>query len=557
MKIDFVQEKSVVNNSLEGSKILVGTEAFKLLEEPKFRKEWIELYDSCTWATAFQSFEFVSNWYKEYQEEYTPILVAHWQEDRLVGLMPLAVPARKKNSIDDHQIRGAGYHYAEYQGWISTPEIHDTFISQAFQGLFDKFPGYRIKFSYLPSQTPKAWLKNSPMGKHAVLQPYKRPIIDLNHPEVSKIFTKRGFKLKRNRLKREGKLSFVTITEERELLKYMDELALQYDFRQGAMFNRCHFRSNNFKVPFLMKLFREGMLHAAILKLDEEVIASTLTVQGKGWVHLGGINTHSLTHAHHSPGMVHFVMLSKQLKQEGQQAFDLTPGEEAYKERLSNHYDEVYELVVSRNKAFLQKRRLRAYVFKKLDEAGKGPMTLEFLLKRKLYMLRNTVRKIKSVGWYPMLVTKHKTSQNYFEATEIPSTGGTVPFQENDIESLMNFDDDAHLFSRWEVLEDAMYRFERGEVPYTWSEGGRLLASVWVSGAKPIEEVEQVESLLLTGFYCHPAARRSFTEFVKAVSRHLLAEKKAKHLHVIIKDWEKAYIPDLISAGYHKFLDKK
>jgi CelD/BcsL family acetyltransferase involved in cellulose biosynthesis len=553
---DVLRVKSTLDKSNNTIVFLVGDEVMGLMNDEGFIRDWRLLYETCNWATAFQSYEFVSSWYESYREEYLPLVAFSYRDERLVGLLPLAMPATKKDSPDDFRISGAGYHYAEYQCWISTERYSDNFITEALGAVKQKFPDYDIMFRYLPSGVPKDWLKGqNNLAKESVLQAYKRPIIDLNHPDFPKLSKKRGFKLKRNRLKREGKLNLVNIQKEDDLKAVIEELALQYDFRQGAMFNRTHFRNNALKISFLLKLFKLGLLHASLLKLDDEIIASTLCVQGKNWVHLGGINTHSPFHAQHSPGFVQFVMVSQQYKEEGHQAFDLTPGEEEYKERLSNLSDEVHELVVTRKKSYLTKRKFREYVFRKLTESGKGPMTLEFLLKKKLYLWKSIVGKVKKMGVVSFL-TRFKSQTEIYRLKEVPSLPNGLLMKKNSLKNLMDFDDDAYPFSKWEVLEDFMNRFESGGEVYTWHEKGKLLAYAWVGNSNDLQgkgEIEiGAESHLISNFYCHPKVREKYSDFLKTIISQIQYEKKAKDLYAVARVFERDFAEDLKKAGFSK-----
>src|SRR5690606_22760286 len=143
----------------------------------------------------------------------------------------------------------------------------------------------------------------------------------------------------------------------------LPELTLQFDFRQGGLFNKNQFRDKPLKGEFMKELFRKGILHVTTLKLDDEIIGSLVGVAGKGWVHLQGINTHSPFYANHSPGMLHCASLGQLLDEEGVAVFDLSPRGDTYTERMGTRHDQVCMLVIANNTAFLLKRLLKKQIY--------------------------------------------------------------------------------------------------------------------------------------------------------------------------------------------------
>src|SRR5690606_29764852 len=109
--------------------------------------------------------------------------------------------------------------------------------------LLQHFPDHDIFFRFLPNGVDTTCLNNDPDWKDTcIIQTFRRPLMEMKNPEVLKLFKKRGFKLKLNRLKRIGDVKFEHITDLKRFLSFYDQLTLQYDFRQGAMFNKNHFK---------------------------------------------------------------------------------------------------------------------------------------------------------------------------------------------------------------------------------------------------------------------------------------------------------------------------
>ncbi len=111
------------------------------------------------------------------------------------------------------------------------------------------------------------------------------------------------------------------------------------------------------KKDLLKALFRLQLLHVSVLKVNEKIIAAVIAITEKDWLCLAGINCHSPFNARlYSPGLMHFILLAKLLKEEGITWFDLTPGYDTYKEELANRHHEVKELLISNSRSLKIKK---------------------------------------------------------------------------------------------------------------------------------------------------------------------------------------------------------
>src|SRR5262245_57929480 len=92
---------------------LVGQEGTAWAATPSNRAQWLKLYASCSWSTAFQHPDFFDVWCRHYDRWWSPLLVVSYDEvGTLRGIMPLACNA--------DSVTGVGAHQAEYHGWLST-----------------------------------------------------------------------------------------------------------------------------------------------------------------------------------------------------------------------------------------------------------------------------------------------------------------------------------------------------------------------------------------------------------------------------------------------------
>src|SRR5690554_4495906 len=78
--------------------IYIGEDALSQISNEKLIEEWHRLYESCSWATVYQSIDFVSNWYRVYQGEYMPILILAVENGLLKGVLALCLEGKKEIS---------------------------------------------------------------------------------------------------------------------------------------------------------------------------------------------------------------------------------------------------------------------------------------------------------------------------------------------------------------------------------------------------------------------------------------------------------------------------
>ncbi|TPE42512.1 GNAT family N-acetyltransferase [Pontibacter mangrovi] len=515
---------------------LIGEEVFDILADDRFKQGWDTLYHNCPWATAFQSRGFVCAWYRVFRDSHLPLVVRAYEGDRLTGLLTMAIPypGNSRSNLENGsvQVMGAGEFEAEYHCWLAGPENGEKFITAALRQILSRLPKARIQFRFIPAGAPLAWLRQQPeWHKKYVLQPYHRPLLNLKAPGVEHtIKLRHQYKTKYNRLQRLGEVQFHKITTEEAFKAALQELSVQYDFRLGALYNKNPFRNKPLKFELMVELFRQGMLHVTVLKLDEHYLASLVAVADRGWVHLQGLNSHSPFFAKYSPGMLHFLSLGNYLHREGKAVFDLTPGDDSYKERFANVHDQVHTLVISHNPAFLLKKKLKKIFHTWLLEKGKRPMSVELALQKKKYQLKHTLQAgLKNMARQQLQRLKPPKPEALFlktgpSATPVPA----VAVKQDSLSDLLLYQATKGNLSRWEFTEKAMRLYENGAHAYTWTAHQKLLACAWVGGELPDGEAEQ--AIAVHTIYVHPEAKAELAAFLAAVADAVLQEDPDKKL---------------------------
>jgi hypothetical protein len=548
---------SADHNTIE---LLVGDQVLGLLTQPAFQQAWEALYRCCPWATVFQSPAFVTTWYQSYQAHYLPLVLRGMSAGRLTGLLTLA---RKDNGL----IVGAGDSQAEYQVWLAPDTPNDAFLGPALDLLRRHFPGHEIRLKYLPALAPREWITgHKTWNRRCLLRPYPQPLLTLREEQLSQELRKKNRREKLSRLRRLGKLSLERVSDGQAFAAIFDELATQYDFRKGAMFNKLFFRDDPQRKPFLLALFEQGLLHVTVLKLNEEIIAANVGAAGRSWVHLQGLNTHAPQYARYSPGILHFLLLGKLLAEEGYTVFDLTPGADAYKQSLATDYVTAYELRIGnayRKLASQIKYKLVKCIKSSASRLGLQPDTGKNL-KRKARLFKEKMHHMKArvlFDWIRGLPARARQETKYQIFCLGPGPfpvldGPSLPLSRGSMSDLLQFDQLGAGTSRWEFLGEAMARLEAGGRPYTWSESGRLLACAWLRSPASAAGDDSPCDLLPAGaavlqdFYCHPAGRDRWPAFLRAAARAAAAEGGQSWVYAVVRAADATLCRSLLTSGF-------
>lgn len=524
--------------------LYTGEEAWALLSKESFLSDWDGLYDTCPWATFFQSRIFVTTWYKVYRTKYLPIIVAAEYGGKLTGLLTFAIVL---SNTKKGRIVGAGQFEAEYQSWLTEPSESDNFIKAALLKVQQQFPRSPIHLRYVTSQASLQWTKEPYWAQRCVLEPYGRPLMYMSDPEVDKIFRKSEFRKKRNRLQKKGKVEFERITTKEGFEAIWDDMMVMYDFRQGAKFNLAQFQNEPLKSAFYLALFEQGQLHVTALKVNGQLLAATAIMSTRDWMHLQGINIHVPFNAdYYSPGLVHFIMLGQMLASDGVAVLDLTPGGDFYKDRLATRHDEVNEVVISSSYYYRLKRKLRQRYFERLRKAGKWPMGTMLAMRKKGYLLKARTRQIIKQGLLKSMIGKVRNVINptkdkmyVIDAGVLNNSIEKFPVNKDSLRDMLCYEVKGAHATRWEFLEDAMIRFEKGGSAYSFSEDGRLLGCAWVKvDAKTSEDTNSntESTIILQNLYCHPLGWNRLQFFLETVVQAVMKDQHAKCIYAQTQD---------------------
>jgi hypothetical protein len=109
------------------AQIIRGLDAIEFLEDTEFKKRWEELLNECQYGSVFQHASFVLPWYKQNLEEFSPVVLVAYADEKLVGLLTLARKIDFQSGRYCRKLIGAGNFFALYQTWLVLPDYQSQF----------------------------------------------------------------------------------------------------------------------------------------------------------------------------------------------------------------------------------------------------------------------------------------------------------------------------------------------------------------------------------------------------------------------------------------------
>jgi len=472
-----------------------GESAISLLQDEALSQQLPTLLRECGRPSVFQDSSFILPWYKENLQKFYPVIVVAYAGDRLVGMLTLAREIHTFRGSYCYKLVGAGNFFSLYQNWNVLDEYQLDFWNLGIQPLLKKMPGCIINLKCLPDIEIFQAMENFPKFRRmTVLEKFQNPVLDFKVEGYEKIFGKRHFKSKINRLNRAGNVKFEKITDFRVLEKIFPQIAQYYSIRQGAAFNKIPFPSGIQDWKVFLEWLKNDTLHVTGLWLDEVLIGAVMIINDFGkTAHLAGLITYSPRHAKLSPGLVHLYLVSQLLKEESFHHLKLSPGYDAYKDRFSNRQEEIYELLISRSQFQIIKRKLRGWFRKILLNRGIRPNDFEVLLSKAKSKWINRF-------WaFPKKFKKRKTSTNdllsRLNSLSAKTEDTYIDFNNETLDALLLVDDKTFDVSRWEFLDDALKRLEENEKFISHIVKGKLQVCMWYKSGELTDQDLTIKNL--------------------------------------------------------------
>jgi CelD/BcsL family acetyltransferase involved in cellulose biosynthesis len=460
-----------------------GDDAYKRSGDPTFIAEWARLQDACPWATTCQAHGFVEAWYTLHRDGYEPVIVeAREADSTLVGLLTLA---RRRSGGD---LVAAGDFQAEYQTWISLPEIGGLFPRLALERLEREFPRGRLRLKYLPPGLPEAFIGSSARTRHVRVRSSQRGYIDLDDiGPIDDLLRKGRNRNRMNGLRRSGEVVLETLDSVDALAAEMDRIATLVDLRQGAMNDVLPFANNPLKRPFYLELMERGLLHVTILRVGSTMASVHLDHRNGGEIRLGVV-AHEPSLARRSPGSLHILLLIKDLAERGLARYDMSPGAgPSYKDRFATRHDTTRSMVVQ----FGAVDRIRAgFTHRTIDLSRRVLAPMGHTPGSAVESLLGLPTRIRAVAARPSTAAGRPAPAVYRvdERSEGAPSEPALPPRLDVLEDLLRFRASSGS-SRQAFLASSMERLERGHHVLTWTDGEELTGSWWLERLAGLTDV--------------------------------------------------------------------
>ncbi len=239
----------------------------------------------------------------------------------------------------------------------------------------------------------------------------------------------------------------------------------------------------------------KGFLHVTVLKVGKDPIAAHVGLRDKNKVYLG-VFAHSPFLAQHSPGKLHVLMLGVKLAEENYSAFDLTPGDDPWKERFATDRENVYMATVH-----FHARLMNYHLRKQMKATAKYGLRLIGLTP---HSTRSIFKKLRT-KILPQKCTQEMAGRRgvrlyIFRCKDIEQLSRQrFSMKKNHIPDLSAFQPFGTGQTRKDFLTKCLNRFKDGCHVYTLVESGLLLHSAWLVPQQPegfFPKVDQTQSYL-------------------------------------------------------------
>lgn len=479
-----------VKNEIQIS-IFSGLNGVEKIKSDKFLEEWEQIIKDCPWSGVFQSPNFIISWYDTYQQNCYPLIIVGFIENRLIGLLPIAVIGKTEKEIANNSIAlkfvGAGNYLSLEQTMISREEYILEFWDKALNTFFREFPNSKLNLRYLPNLYPISAIEKSKYFlNYSVRETFSNPILNFNK-SFDYIFKKRHLKAKYNRLQRAGSLNFERVLDFNIFKEGFEKVILFLEIRQGALFNKKSFFNDPVKKSLFFTWFKLGLLHVTFLKFNEEIISAVVLIKDEKVLHLAGLISYSPIHAKYSPGIVHLFLLGKLVREEGFVNLKLSTGYDSYKYRFSNDVEMVQDIFISKRKKDILLRRLRVAFHHQLLNLNYRPMGFNVGLDKFKCFFKSRLNLLKQ---NTVFLLKSFISEK-IENLKVEDKGINLHY--NQLEDLLNFDESKFSISRWEFLNDALARLESDEGFLTLIQDDIIIGFIWIEKDSIPNEIHKID----------------------------------------------------------------
>ncbi len=441
-------------------------------------RRWRDLQYRCGDDNTFVAPAFVATWYAHYHDLWTPLVaVGQLSDGRLAGILPLACDESNRF------LTAAGANQCEYHGWLCEPGSEPAFLSGLAQRLGSGFPGYTLVLNHIRGRQRIAALQHSPFAPRLDVTTHRKPILEIDLARIAASEKKSGNRSKLKRLQANGPIETARAETADELSPLLDPIANDYDFRQGAANDVTPFAADARKKPFHLAWMEAAPqdFYALALVQRGRIIAGLIgTVIGDG-VSVD-IQSHAPELANYSPGKFLLYQAARDLEGTDIAKLDLTPGGDAWKDRMATGSEEVWSVRI--HPSARARRLAHAYAASRATANRSGRRRPAAAIRRCTARARRaTPRAILARLTYAFADrSEYRVYRFSLPAHAFPRDNTAIRLNStHDLVRLAQAIADHGLSTRGDVLVQASERLKNGHLVYTYRNDDVPVHHYWVA----------------------------------------------------------------------------
>lgn len=340
------------------------------------KEQWNNLLSRSQVNTIFQTFEWISAWWKAFGEDYKLFVLLIKRDDELIGIAPLVSYDYSVIGIKLQRIQFIGEPWADYLDFI-IPQNHENIIAKVVDFLLGSSSNWHsIRFRQLPQSSPTwAVLKSMAESKGLLflqsssISPQVK--IEDGWEEYQNSMSK---KLRKNiqysirSMEKRGALDLQQMDSETESTKMLEEFFALHQKRWQAMKVKSAFsqqKNRAFFSEITKNMSGKDWIDFSVLKWNNRTIAMHFGYRyNKTFYYY--IPTFDYDYRKYSPGSILVYKLLEDSFSRKLKLFDFLRGKEPYKELWANTKEVTYAFNLFKRKPLSKSYNL--YLINRLRE---------------------------------------------------------------------------------------------------------------------------------------------------------------------------------------------
>jgi len=313
----------------------------KLIE---LEDEWNCLLNKSETNTVFLSHEWIKNWWKFFGTNNDLFILVVRNHNNLVGIAPLMITYQSMLGVKTRKIKFIGTPLSDYSDFIAGKD-KDKVLETIFEyllenkNLWDSIILEEIPENSSTFNLSKGILKDSIY--HEIFftnESLSLNLNDIEEQDLHKITNKRDLRRHIKKLNESGKLTFSTINNKNDAMKYLEVLYQQHIINMDRKSIPSMYKDEKCKQFFnslTKELLSKNMIGLYVLEFNGEPIAVQFGFNYNN-KYLDYSRSYDLKYYNNGPGLILNKYFIEKYAKDGYDEVDFLRGSEDYKFRFSN-----------------------------------------------------------------------------------------------------------------------------------------------------------------------------------------------------------------------------